>query len=87
MPATADPLPFAHSYSPRQFAQSALYNCPSKNASKQISKIELLKDTRAMNGHWRHEFLLFTVDHGEEELYLYFERHMFDDVESNKVMQ
>ena len=35
-----------------------------------------------MDGHWLHELLVFTVDHGEEELYLYFERHLFDDAES-----
>ena len=38
-----------------------------------------MKDTRPMNGHWRHEFLVFSLDHGEEGLYLYFERHLDDD--------
>ena len=60
MPATTDPFPFVITYSPRKFVQSALYNGPSRNASKRtLSKIELLKDTRAMNDHWR-------VDHGTE---------------------
>ena len=84
MSATADPLPFVRvnslDYSPKDFIRSALYSGPSKNALKQISKIELLKDTRAMDGHWRHEFLVFTVDDGEQELY--FERHVFEDTES-----
>ena len=88
MPATADPFPFTKpdGYNPREFVQSALFNGPSENASKRISKIELLKDTRAMNGHWRHEFLVFRVDRGEEGLYLYFERHLFEDDETWKDM-
>lgn len=32
-----------------------------------------------MNGRWRHEFLVFRLDHGEDGLYLYFERHLNDD--------
>lgn len=39
-----------------------------------------------MNSHWRHEFLVFRVGHGEEELNLYFERHLFEDAENWKDM-
>lgn len=87
MPATEvteDPFPFAKpdGYNSEEFVRSALYNGPSENASKQISKIELLKDTRAMDGHWRHEFLVFSVDHEEEGLHLYCERHLFEPDET-----
>ena len=89
MPVASEPLLFAKplGYNSRDFVQFALYNGPSKNALKRISKIELLKDTRPMNGHWRHEFLVFSIDLEEEGLYyLYFERHLFEDVESWKDM-
>ena len=39
-----------------------------------------------MNGHWRHEFLVFSVDHEEEGLYLYFERELFEGGETWKDM-
>ena len=87
MPATKDPFPFAKpdGYNPREFVRSALKSGPSKNALKQISKIELLKDTRA-RGHWRHELLVFSVDHEEGGIYLYFERELFEDDKTWKDM-
>ena len=88
MPATADPFPFdkLDGYNLKEFVRAALHSGPSKNALKRISKIDLLKDTRAMDGHWRHELLVFTIDHGEEGLYLHFERELFEPAESGKDM-
>jgi hypothetical protein len=78
--ATEDPFPFTEPsvYGLSDFVRSALDNGPSKNALKQISKIELLKDTRNM----RHEFLVLSVDNEEEGLYLCFERRQKKDVKS-----
>ena len=77
MPATF-PFDKPDGYNSKEFVRSVLYSGPSENSLKQISKIELLKDTRAMNGHWRHEFLLCSVDHEEEGIYLYCERQLFE---------
>ncbi|KAJ3507312.1 hypothetical protein NLJ89_g6373 [Agrocybe chaxingu] len=78
---SADPL--SSSYSPKQFADAILDKGLRKNASKPVTKIELLKDTRMVD-HWRHEFLVFTTTHEEQELYLYFERELDEDVEGFK---
>ncbi|CAA7264014.1 unnamed protein product [Cyclocybe aegerita] len=78
---SADPL--LSSYSPKQFSDAILDKGLRKNASKPVSRIELLKDTRTVD-HWRHEFLVFTIAHEDQELYLYFERELDEDVEGLK---
>jgi len=79
-----EPLLLTGSYDPpKKFSEAALHKGPSRNASKPVFKIELLKDIRA-RGHWRHEFLVFTVTHNGRELYLYFERELDEDIEGWK---
>lgn len=85
-----DPLPLSGEHTLNDFCRRATQSGPSKNASSEISKIELLKDTRVTE-HWTHEYLVFTVirsgggakqeDADSDVLALYFERGLEDHEE------
>ncbi|KAF8161526.1 hypothetical protein B0H34DRAFT_673438 [Crassisporium funariophilum] len=65
-----DPLSLEGDHTPDQFYAHALKSGRSRNASAQITRTELLKDSRVYE-HWSHKFLAFTVLRGKQEHMLY----------------
>ncbi|KAF4613057.1 hypothetical protein D9613_010705 [Agrocybe pediades] len=79
--ATPDPLPLGGEQTLDQFCTRALKSSRSNNAASIISKIELLKDVRTRDDHWRHECLVFTVHspQSDHKIAIYFERGLDND--------